>query len=267
MIATKVPAVSWLICSNINDETLRCAINSCLDQSFSDFELVFVANGPSASEIAESVNLWFGEDSRLIVLQTEIRYLSFSLSYGLHHARAELIARMDSDDIALRDRLKRQVDYMISHPEVHVLGSAYEIIDDEGKIIYTKKMPLIDKDIRRGFIRGNPLCHPSVMFRRQVVVEAGGYLGYLFAEDYDLWVRLARQPNIKFANLPDVCLQYRLSSNINSNGISRGSTESFASVAASQFRCYLLGYNPILWGIASLFSVIKAIFSKKIFLY
>jgi len=248
-----VPTVSWLLCTHVADEQLYLALRSCLDQTFLDFELLVVANGSLAHEVAATVQVWVGCDSRVRILTTEVKHLIFSLSLGLHHARAELIARMDGDDLSKTYRLARQVAFMRQHPEVTVLGSAYEIIDGEGRPQQKVLLPTGDIGIRNALLRGNPLCHPSVMFRRNVVLDAGGYLGGLHAEDYDLWVRLANEPLNKFANLSEICLSYR-SVGV---GTARRSRSAYASMAAAQYRNFIngQGFN---WAFAALLSTLKA---------
>lgn len=248
-----VPAVSWLLCTHVADEQLRLALQSCLEQTFTDYELVVVVNGPSAESGAVAVQTWFGSDPRVRIFTTEVRHLIFSLSLGLHHARAPLVARMDSDDLSKSYRLERQVAYMSQHPEVTVLGTAYEIIDAGGRPQQTMSLPTTDAEIRRALLRGNPLCHPSVMFRRKAVLDVGGYSGGLHAEDYDLWVRLSNDRCNQFANLPDICLGYR------SVGVgnARRSRSAYASVAAAQFRNYIQGHS-FKWAFAALLSTLKA---------
>ncbi|WHZ12928.1 MAG: hypothetical protein OJF60_003369 [Burkholderiaceae bacterium] len=253
-----VPTVSWLLCTNVADAQLRLALQSCLDQTYTDFELLVVANGSSANDIANMVRVWIGSDPRVRVLTTDVRHLIFSLSFGLHHARAQLVARMDSDDLSTRDRLERQVAFMRQHPEVVVLGSAYELIDAEGRPQRVVRLPTGDREIRRALLRGNPLCHPSVMFRRQVVMDAGGYLGGLHAEDYDLWARLSVESTNLFANLQEVCIGYRDVG----VGVARRSRRAYASMAASQFRNFVTGAG-VAWGLAALLSTLKAFMRSK----
>jgi len=248
-----VPAVSWLVCSHLADELLRLALQSCLTQTFSDFELVFVANGPDADEVAAQVVAWFAHDGRLRIVTTEVRHLTFSLSLGLHLAQGELVARMDSDDIAAPHRLQLQTDFMAAHLEVSVLGTAYEWIDECGRSGRQVRPPLDDAAIRRALLMGNPLCHPSVMLRRRAVLDVGGYLGSVYAQDYDLWARLAADPATRFANLPDVCLGYRRVS----VGDARGARSAYAAMAAAQFR-NLAGGAGVRWGAAALLSWFKA---------
>jgi glycosyltransferase involved in cell wall biosynthesis len=246
------------MCSNVSTNLVKIAIESCLTQSFSDFELIFVANGPDASSVAKSVKEWFKQDLRVRVFQTDVRQLSFSLSLGLHFARAELIARMDSDDVSCPDRLQHQFAFMAENPEVVVLGSCYEIIDENGNVVRTVQVPNSNLSIRRGLLKGNPFCHPSVMFRRKAILQSGGYIGGPYAEDYDLWARLSLNPQHLFANLDKVLLGYRMVG----AGMARRSRSAYASMAASQFRNFLIG-GGIQWLFATLVSVGKLIIRSK----
>jgi glycosyltransferase involved in cell wall biosynthesis len=248
------PFVSWVLCSHIVNQDLKISIDSCLSQTYDHFELVFIANGPNSTRVAETVRSWFGTDARVRIFETAIHQLSFSLSLGLHHARGTLIARMDSDDISSSNRLEQQVAFMSEHPDVAVLGTNYEIIDPEGIVQSKVSLPESDKLIRKALISGNPFCHPTVMFRRRVVLEAGGYLGGLHAEDYDLWARLSLNPSYRFANLSKTCLGYR----VIGVGVARRSRWAYASMAASQFRNFLVG-GDLRWLLSSVISVAKLI--------
>jgi glycosyltransferase involved in cell wall biosynthesis len=247
------PAVSWLLCTHVADEQLREALASCLAQTYNDFECVVVVNGNNAGSVAETILAWHGADERLRVYTTEVKHLTFSLALGLHHARAPLVARMDGDDIATPDRLARQIEFMQAHPEVVVLGSHYERIDAAGNRLATVSLPTEDAGIRKALLRGNPLCHPSVMFRRDAVLAVGGYLGGIYAQDYDLWARLAVDPRAVFANLPHVCLRYR----VIGVGTARKARWAYASMAASQFRNFVAGAGAQ-WALASVLTAAKA---------
>lgn len=247
------PTVSWLLCSHVADAQLREALDSCLAQSYRDFECVIVANGDNATSVADTIRTWYGHDERVRIHTTEIKHLTFSLALGLHHARAPLVARMDGDDIATPDRLARQVEFMESHADVVVLGSHYERIDAAGNRLATVNLPTDDADIRKALLRGNPLCHPSVMFRRDAVLAVGGYLGGIYAQDYDLWARLAVDPRVVFANLPHVCLRYR----VIGVGTARKARWAYASMAASQFRNFVAGAGAK-WALAAVITAVKA---------
>ncbi len=250
---TRPPKVSWLLCSNVANDQLRAAIDSCLQQSFEDFELIVVANGKRAAEVELVVGMWFPHETRLRIFKTEIQHLTFSLSLGLHYARAELIARMDSDDISYRHRLALQVKFMEINPAVVALGTAYDLIDSLGGKLHTVTPPLSDLDIREELPYRNPMCHPTVMLRRSAVTSVGGYLGSIHAEDYDLWVRLAADCQNKFANLPDVCLGYRAIS----TGTARKARSAYAAMAATQVYAGLMGCS-VKWFLGLFISMTKA---------
>lgn len=247
------PAVSWLLCAHVVNDQLQQALQSCLDQTFLDFEIVVVANGPAAGDVARTIREWVNDDPRVRIFTTEIRHLIFSLSLGLHYAKAPLIARMDADDLSKSDRLEKQVAFMKKHPAVVVLGSAYEVIDGEGRRQKVVLPPTSNNQIRRALLWRNPLCHPSVMFRRKAVLDVGGYLGGLHAEDYDLWVRLSAALENQFANLEEVCLGYR-SVGV---GVARRSRLAYATMAAAQFRSFINGQG-LAWAVAALFTSLKA---------
>jgi glycosyltransferase involved in cell wall biosynthesis len=252
------PVVSWLLCTHIANDYLRLAITSCLDQSFQEFELIVIANGEHAEDIEISVKSWFPFDSRLRIFTTEIRHLIFSLNLGLHHARGDLIARMDGDDVASNFRLEKQVEYMRIHPEVAILGTAFEIINDQGIAQRTETNPTTNDSIRQSLFYGNPLCHPTIMFRKRIVLDAGGYLGGLHAEDYDLWSRLALNSLVVFHNLPDICLGYR----VTGIGMARRSRWAYSTVSASQLRTFVLGFG-FKWLLACIFTITKSLMRSK----
>jgi glycosyltransferase involved in cell wall biosynthesis len=251
-VVVGAPKISWILCSHLVDAQLRLALQSCLDQTYPNFELLVVANGDNAESISNQVKDWIGKDPRVRVFQTSVKHLPFSLSLGLHHARGGLIARMDSDDVSKPFRLELQVRYMDANPSVAILGTAYEVVDEFGMVKRKVWVPTTDREIRHGLRTRNPLCHPSVMFRRDVVLKAGGYLGGLHAEDYDLWLRLTAEPGLEFANLPDICLSYR---EVGVSGVRRAHS-AYASVAASQLRQFLIS-GHMGWIFATLLTVIK----------
>jgi glycosyltransferase involved in cell wall biosynthesis len=244
-VSGQSPKVTWLVCAHFSSIQLKEALQSCLDQTFSDFELVVVANGLYAHEVVASVKEWYGADPRVNIFSTPISHLTFSLSLGVHYAKGEFIARMDADDIAYRTRLEKQYQYFLSDPNLVVLGTAYDLINPDGVVLNTVYPPQQDSDIRKELLFRNPICHPSVMLRKQRILNVGGYLGGLQAEDYDLWVRLSADPKNKFANLSDVCMGYRVT-----GGEARGSILAYASQGASQFGYFLMGHG-LQWFIAA----------------
>lgn len=245
---TTLPSISWLIPCHVPSAQLVEAVQSCLNQDFTDFEIIIAINGARIQEIKELIDINFPNESRVVQISTDIRYITTSLNLGIHIAKGKYIARLDADDIALPARLSLQYSFMENHPEVDVLGTHYDIIDDNNQKIDTRRLPETNKDIRRALLWSNPICHPSVMIRRQILLDHGGYMGGSLAEDYDLWLRLSEDPDICFHNLPLPLIGYR------SNGVgeARRNVRAYASVASSQVREFLISLNPWLLMAATL---------------
>ncbi len=183
------------------------AVRSLLEQSYQDWELVIVED-PSP-ETAEELLRKF-PDSRIRYHCNPAR-TSFAeqLNLGLAQARGELVARLDADDVCEPNRLEAQVEYLQRHAEIAVLGSQLTIIDHAGRVVGWRRYPVEHAAVMAGMRRFNPLAHPSVMFRTDLVRQAGGYLPYPGTEDYELWARLARQ-GAGLGNHPEPLLRYRI---------------------------------------------------------
>lgn len=199
-----------------NAAYLAPAIESILAQTSGDFEFLIVDDG-STDGSGAIIDRYAARDSRMRVTHQSNQGLIASLNTVIGAARAPLIARMDGDDIALPDRFERQLAFLDARPEVGVLGTGCTSIDEAGEPSrrtfdnVTEPHELLE-DLRNG----PPLCHPSVMMRRDAVQAVGGYhAAYRHCEDYDLWLRLSR--HVAMANLPDRLLLYRQSSTQVSN--------------------------------------------------
>jgi cellulose synthase/poly-beta-1,6-N-acetylglucosamine synthase-like glycosyltransferase len=225
-----------------------------------DFELLLIVNGQESAQIAGQLMNTLAKDDRVRIVNTSVHLLNFSLTLGLHLSGAPFIARMDADDVAHPERLASQLAFMERYPDVAVLGSSYQLIDENGKIKGQVKTPQTDYEIRKALRFRNPICHPSVMMRRDPILQLGGYLGGKNAEDYDLWLRLARDQRWKFANLPESLLSY----NVAPDGTARRSREAYANVAGAQFRQFLI-QRDLRWLMGALASSLKSfLFAKRL---
>lgn len=183
---------------------IKGAIDSILNQTFSDFELLVIddASTDKTVEIIKSYN-----DIRINLTQKpkNLGYTD-SLNYGLSCAKGEYIARMDGDDFSLPTRFEKQVVFLDAHPETVLCGANYSIIDSE----ITTQLPQNNDEIQIQFIRNNCIAHPVVMLRNSVL--KANKICYDVnkepAEDFDLWVRLLNYG--KLHNLPEVLLKYRV---------------------------------------------------------
>ena len=234
------PLVSWLMCTNREDELLHRTIASCLNQTLQDLELVLVANGESAAPIARALQARYGHDNRMRIFSTEVRHLNFSLSLGLHQTRAALVARMDADDESMPDRLEVQYDFMQHNLDVTVLCAAYELVAPDGTVVGSVVPPRRDHQIRSQLRYRNAICHPTVMFRASPVKQAGGYLGGLHAEDYDLWSRLHAIRSYRFGSIDRCVLRY----SAQPSGDARRSRMAYASMASAQIYGFLQTGDP-----------------------
>ncbi|MHB1213703.1 MAG: glycosyltransferase [Thiobacillus sp.] len=187
------------------------AVSSLLSQTFSDFELLVIDDGSTDATrtLLESVH-----DPRLRLVSNERNVgLIETLNRGLVLALGRYIARMDADDISLPARLEKQVQYLEAHPDILVLGSMVNLINERGEIFGTiDDYPTDPNEIRDYLLRECCLIHPSVMFRKETVMSAGGYsTGAEHAEDYDLWLHLS--DHYRIANLPEKLVSYRMHQN------------------------------------------------------
>jgi glycosyltransferase involved in cell wall biosynthesis len=185
------------------------AIESILGQTFRDFEFVIIDDG-SIDRTAQLLERYARLDERVRVHRHENKGRATSLNIGIALARGQYIARMDADDIALRNRLEEQVRFMEEHPDVGLLGGAFELISDDGsQLMNTVRFPTEDSDIKSALLVDNPICHPTVLMRKAVSEAAGGYRKALVdADDYDLWLRINERSQL--ANLNTCILQYRV---------------------------------------------------------
>lgn len=184
----------------------REALESILSQTLADWELVIVED-PSESPAA-AILAHFHDPRIRYQCNPQRTSLSDSLNLALALARAPLVARLDADDICEPDRLEQQCRFLGSHLEIDVLGSQITVIDQHGRTCGRRAYPLEHRSIREALPRFNPLAHPSVMFRRQAVLAAGGYQRKI-NEDYDLWSRMAHSGS-RFANHSEALLRYRI---------------------------------------------------------
>jgi glycosyltransferase involved in cell wall biosynthesis len=191
---------------------LREAVSSILEQSLQQFEFIIIDDG-STDCSAQILDSFQNSDPRVAVYHQENRGLIASLNRGCALARGKYIARMDADDIAVRDRLQLQVDFMDKHREVGVLGGAIEWIDTAGKSLLKCQHPIKDRDIKQALNRGDcPFSHPTVLMQKEVLDSVTGYrMAMVHAEDYDLWLRIADR--FQLANLDTVVLKYRVHPN------------------------------------------------------
>jgi len=202
-----MPSVSVLMPVRNGSAFLAAAVESILAQSFTDFELLILDDGSTDGSLA-MLQAYARRDARICLISRENKGLTATLNELIANARGEYMARMDADDIALPDRLARQLEFLRVNPAVLCVGGAFALIDQAGRYLTTLHPPTSNEEIQDQLVRGHcALAHPAVMARLQPIRELGGYQRD-FAEDLDLWLRLGEQGQL--ANLAEEVLHYRL---------------------------------------------------------
>jgi glycosyltransferase involved in cell wall biosynthesis len=188
---------------------LQVAVDSILSQSFENFELLALDGGSSDGSLSILRKL-AAQDRRIQILSRDNCGLVLSLNEMIEIAGGRYLARMDSDDICRPTRFAKQVDYLNSHPECVAVGSRSLFIDPQGMPICEHLNELAHDEIDSAHMSGagTRICHPSVMMRREAVIQVGRYdETYRYTEDLDLFLRLAEIG--KLANLAEVLIEYR----------------------------------------------------------
>jgi glycosyltransferase involved in cell wall biosynthesis len=179
------------------------AIESILQQTFTDFEFLIIDDGStdSSAEIIKSFN-----DPRINFIQNLVNVgVSETLNKGIGLSNTELIARMDSDDICYPERLQKQYDHFQTDPECALLSASARVISATGGFVRIDQYPSAYYYYNLNFICW--IYHPTVMYKRSCVIDAGQY-SEPYAEDFNLWWQLALK--YKISHLQDVLLDYRL---------------------------------------------------------
>lgn len=187
------------------------AVQSILSQTFADFEFVIVDDGSIDDTIAQIETF---NDPRIRIIRQQNYGLATALNRGMEDSCGQYIARQDGDDISALDRLENQSDFLDAHPEIGLVGTRSIVIDEVGQEIERKKLPVDNTEIQQALLSpdvGNPIVHGSVMFRRALALQIGGYRQeFKHSQDRDLWLRLAEKTQL--ANLPMYAYCWRLRS-------------------------------------------------------
>lgn len=199
-------SVSVLMSVYNGEKYLHEAIESIVNQTFKDFEFIIVDDG-SQDKSVNIINSF--DDPRIILIKQKNKGLAVSLNVAIRAARGKYIARMDADDISMKNRLRMQWDFLEAHPECVAVGSNAINIDMNGELLYTSKQLCNWKEIS-GFLPKTPFFHSSTMLSRKVVIECGGYFEEIkhHFEDRLLWNKMAEIGELR--NIEAPLIKYRI---------------------------------------------------------
>jgi len=188
---------------------LRQAVQSILDQTFADFELIAVDDGSTDASLS-ILRRFAAFDDRVKIISRPNTGLIGALHDGSAAMKSDLLARMDADDVCLPTRFEKQLAYMDAHPGCVLLGAFVRAIDPHGLTLWEESPPVghetLSAELMKG--RGGVIRHPAAMIRREALLRVGNYRKeFKHAEDVDLFLRLSEAGEV--ANIPEILLEYR----------------------------------------------------------
>jgi len=196
-----------VIMSIYNGESyLKKSIDSILSQTYQNFEFIIINDG--STDNTKNILNDYRNYERIKVIDQDNIGLTKSLNKGIHLAKGKYIARMDCDDISFKKRLEAQKKFLDKNKDCAVVGTYYKEINGVGEIISKiKYKDIYNYDhIKEKLVKGNIISHSSVMFRKDLIIKEGLYDENIpYGQDYDLWVRLAKNYRI---NIIPKCLHY-----------------------------------------------------------
>ena len=203
---THMPKISVVMSVFNTEKYLTEAIESILNQTFTDFEFIIIDDG-STDKSAEIIKSY--EDPRIVFIQQVNKGLAAALNRGIKGAKGKYIARMDADDISMKNRLEKQFEFLEIHSRCVAVGTNAVVIDVNGEILYTSCQLTDWKEIKN-ILPATPFFHSSTMLRRKVVVKCGGYYEKLKYGGQDLifFNKMARFGELRNINEPFI--KYRL---------------------------------------------------------
>lgn len=248
-----MPVISCLLATRNCHDYLKIAVESILQQTFTDFELIILVNGDKKNyeKIKESF-----KDPRIVIVYNSIQQLAHNLNIGLEMAKGEYIARMDDDDISDPGRFLAQINFLKANPNTIVVGTNCTFIDQNGSKTSESSYNVSPEEIENRLWYRSYLIHPSVMMRKKEIIEVGAYSG-LISQDYGLWLRLSAKFPGGFYVLPDKLVSYRIHA-----GQERGRRAAYATGASLALYNFLL-IKQFKWLLGAVVYSLKAMFSAK----
>ncbi len=203
---SKSPLVSVIMSEfNTDVQLLKDSIESILNQDYENLELIIIDD--CGKNNLNKIKFLFNNDRLKIYKNTENLGLVQSLNRAIELSKGKYIARMDTDDYSYSNRIRLQVEFLEKNPQFSLVGSRVDKYDGEkiwGETCFYGEVT------REKLLRGNPLTHPSVMFKSELMKNNGGYLNYTRCEDYATWINLFVN-GYRFYVMEEKLLRYHLS--------------------------------------------------------
>jgi glycosyltransferase involved in cell wall biosynthesis len=192
-------------------EHLALCLKSLYDQTLPASEIVIVYDGPISRDLSEIVNTWHSKLPLKIARLSSNIGLGKALNFGLTHCKFNIVLRMDTDDICAPIRFEKQISYFVAHPKTDILGTYIEEFNKEpGDLGRIRSVPK-KYDITKFIKFRNPINHMTVAFRKEKIIEIGGYIHLESMEDYFLWLR-CYNAKLKIDNISEPLVYARVGS-------------------------------------------------------
>ncbi len=195
-------------------EYLSLSIQSMLDQTVKPDEFIIVKDGPLTEELDTVIAGFVRNNTGLfnIISNEKNLGLGLALAKGIEASKNELIARMDSDDYAVKDRCEKQIIEFEKDADLEMVGSyEAEFIDDIHRVISIHKVPQSHDEIVEFMRRRCAILHPTVMYKKSAVIRSGNYHSVILYEDYDLFARMILEHKVKSYNIQEPLYYIRTS--------------------------------------------------------
>lgn len=192
-------------------EYLDAALNSLVSQTLLPDEIIVIKNGKLTKEldnVIEEYNKFFPDKFKILAWDTN-QPLGQALRIGVENSSYNYIARMDSDDIARADRFEKQINFLIAHPDIDIVGSSIsEFEDNPNDVISYRILPKCHEDIYKFAKFRCPMNHQTVLFKKDAVLKVGNYISFKDIDDYYLWARMLKNKAV-FANIQECLVNAR----------------------------------------------------------
>lgn len=191
-----------------SDRYLQKSIESILSQSLTNFEFIIVDDGSSDNSL-KIIKKYIKKDKRIVLIQNPVNIgTTKSLNKGLFIAKGKYIVRMDADDWSYPDRFKKQYEYMEKNIEIGVSGGVVDVCNEDMKIMYTRKYPLTNNDIRKIIFLYSPFAHSATIWNTEKMKNVGGYNeNILLSQDCELYFKIGKDS--KFGNITSNVIKLR----------------------------------------------------------
>lgn len=223
-----------------NPKHLKEALDSIFTQTVRSNDVVLVEDGKLGDDLERVVKDYEEKHPELHVVRfDENRGLGYALNDGILQCKNEIVARMDTDDIAKPNRMEKQLKVMAEHPE-YVMVSSWidEFVTDKEHVTSIRKLPEMPSDVLEYAKKRCPVNHPTVMYRKQEVLNVGGYQTKYFPEDYFLWIKMLMNGCLVY-NLQESLLWFRYDPR---TFVRRGGWKYACDEAVTQWNIFRMGF-------------------------